>query len=256
VSGSGDNTVPNKITEVVGHEQLGIELSRRRTSKSKPERGSATATSLQGRLRANNRRGGGKATRNMKPEQDGVRTLNGNFIITVGRRESSSTGGRPKGGCDKQTRSGKLVISDVSRSTRHKRHPETTPENEGPRKQPNHNGGTQVGGGDRRRWNIHTDQGSSGVCCARGGKHLRRRLGGNRGSESRAHTSIQAVADSPSSQGRDCFAGGNHGGGSLNPRGSARRHRNSALRGAEGVQEGAGAEGWMLKPATRMPRQQ
>jgi hypothetical protein len=150
---------------------------------------------------------------------------------------SSSTGGRPKGGCDKQTRSGKLIISDVSRSTRHKRHPGTTPENAGPRKQLKHNGGTQVDGGDRSRWTIHTDQGSSGVCCARGGKQLRRKLGGNPGSESRAHTSIQAVAESTSCQGQDRFAGGNHGGGSSNPRGSARRHRNSVLRGAEGVQE-------------------
>jgi hypothetical protein len=119
---------------------------RRRRSKSVltiPERASAAAASLRGRLRAKNRRGvgGGDArstgeegqhNHNMKPEQYGVRNANGN-IITVGRRGSSSMGRRLRGGSDMQTRNGNL-ISDLVGNTRPARHLGTTTGNVGPRK--------------------------------------------------------------------------------------------------------------------------
>jgi hypothetical protein len=63
----------------------------------------------------------------------------------------------------------------------------------------------------------------------------------------------QAVASSISNQGRVRSATAKPGGGSSNPRGSANRQRKSVSRGAEGVQEDAGAVGWMLKLAKRIP---
>jgi hypothetical protein len=120
---------------------------RRRRSKSVltiPERASAAAASLRGRLRANNRRGvgGGDARstgeegqhhHNMKLEQYGVKNANGNTIITVGRQGSSSMGRRLRGGSDMQTRNGNL-ISDLVGNTKHARHLGTTTGKVGPRK--------------------------------------------------------------------------------------------------------------------------
>jgi hypothetical protein len=59
---------------------------------------------------------------------------NENFIITVGRRGSSSRGRRPMGGSDMQTRSGNLVIADLVGSTRHARYLGTRAGGAGPRK--------------------------------------------------------------------------------------------------------------------------
>jgi hypothetical protein len=70
-------------------------------------------------------------TRAVRCEKCGM----GSFIISVGRRGSSSTGRRPRGGSDMQTRNGNLIIADLVGSTRHARHLGTTTGNAGPRKQ-------------------------------------------------------------------------------------------------------------------------
>jgi hypothetical protein len=56
---------------------------------------------------------------NTKPEQYGVRTAEWELFNTAGRRGSSSTGRRPRGGSDMQTRNGNLIIANLVGSTRH-----------------------------------------------------------------------------------------------------------------------------------------
>jgi hypothetical protein len=84
-------------------------------------------------------------------------------------------------------------------------------------------------------------------------------LGRSRGGESKIHTTYirkQAVAASSSNQQRVYSATENPGDVSSNPGGSASRRKKSVLKGAEGVLEDAGAEGWMLTSAKRMLRRQ
>jgi hypothetical protein len=79
----------------------------------------------------------------------------------------------PGGGSDMQTRNENLIIADLVRSTRHARHLGTTAGKAGPRKRlGGHHGGIQEDGSNRSRCTIHTVQGSSGVCSARGGGHI------------------------------------------------------------------------------------
>jgi hypothetical protein len=94
-----------------------------------PKRGSATATRLLDRARANKKRregekrqaSRGRGTRephhrsHTKLEQNGVKTWNGNVIITVCRRGGCSMS---MWGWDMQTRSGDFVIADQVQSTR------------------------------------------------------------------------------------------------------------------------------------------
>jgi hypothetical protein len=87
------------------------------------ERALAAAASLQGRLRANNwRGGGGRKARNTGARKRNLsititrnqsstvwEARNGNFIITVGRQGSSSMGRRLRGGSAMQTRNVTIV---------------------------------------------------------------------------------------------------------------------------------------------------